>query len=221
MTTMRKSLLAFGVMVALAASVLAGPGKYNKVVAPGDRAPSFSGVQSVMGDKDTVVNLDDIKEDAVVLVFLANHCPYVTKVEDRVIDFANDYKDKNVKVVAVCVTPPSEYAPEGYNKEYCEQDTMAKIRQRVSDKKYNFAYGRDDSQKIGRDYGAVATPTFFVLDKDRKIRYIGALDDNIDDESKVSKRYLRDAVDAVLSSKPVEMEETRATGCGIGYRKTE
>ena len=49
---------------------------------------------------------------------------------------------------------------------------MAKIRQRVADKKYNFAYGRDDTQKIGRDDGAVATPTFFVLDKERKIRYV-------------------------------------------------
>src|SRR5207249_2986914 len=148
-------------------------------------------------------------------------CPYVTKVEDRLIDFVNDYKDKNVKVVAACVTPSPEYAPEGYKKEYCEQDTMAKIRERINSKKYNFVYGRDDTQKIGRDYGAVATPVFFVLDKDRKIRYAGALDDNIDDESKVTKQYLRNAVDAVLSGKTVEVEETRATGCGIGYRKAE
>jgi peroxiredoxin len=220
-TAMRKSLLAFGVTVLLAASVVAGPGKYNKVIAPGDKAPPFSGIQGIMGEKDTVVNLDDLKDDVVVLVFLANHCPYVTKVEDRVIDFTNDYKDKNVKVVGVCVTPSSEYAPEGYNKEYCAQDTIEKIRQRIGEKKYNFVYGRDDSQKIGRDYGAVATPTFFVLDKERKIRYAGALDDNIDDESKVTKKYLREAVDAVLTGKPVETDETRVTGCAIGYRKTE
>jgi peroxiredoxin len=218
---MRKSLLVFGVLVLVAAAVAAGPGKYNKVVAPGDKAPAFSGIQAVMGDKDAVVNLDDLKEDVVVLVFLANHCPYVTKVEDRVIDFANDYKDKNVKVVGVCVTPSPEYAPEGYNKEYCESDTIAKIRERVKDKKYNFVYGRDDTQKIGREYGAVATPTFFVLDKERKIRYTGSLDDSIDDESKVTKKYLRDAVDAVLAGKNVETEETRATGCGIGYKKSE
>jgi peroxiredoxin len=218
---MRKSLLAFGVVALLAASVVAGPGKYNKVVAPGDKAPTFSGIQAVMGDKDTVVNCDDLKEDVVVLVFLANHCPYVTKVEDRVIDFANDYKDKNVKLVAVCVTPPAETAPEGYNKEYCEQDTMDKIRQRVNDKKYNFAYGKDETQKIGREYGAVATPTFFVLDKERKIRYLGAIDDSIDDESKVTKKYLRDAVDAVLAGKAVEVDETRATGCGIGYARAQ
>jgi len=204
MTTMRKILLAFAVMVLVVAlPVLAGPGKYNKVVAPGDKAPTFAGFQAVMGDKDTVLNLDDLKEDVVVLVFLANHCPYVTKTEDRIIDFANDYKDKNVKVVAVCVTPPPEYAPEGYNKEYCEADTIAKIRQRIKDKNYPFAYGRDDTQKIGREYGAVATPTFFVLDKDRKIRYLGAIDDNIDDESKVTKKHLRDAVDALLSGKAV------------------
>jgi cytochrome oxidase Cu insertion factor (SCO1/SenC/PrrC family) len=218
---MRKSLLALAVMVLVSGSVLAGPGKYNKVVAPGDQAPKFSGLTAVMGDKDMVVNLDDLKEDVVVLVFLANHCPYVTKIEDRLIDFVNDYKDKNVKVVAACVTPLPEYVPAGYNKDYCEQDTMAKIRQRINEKKYNFAYGRDDTQKIGRDYGAVATPVFFVLDKERKIRYAGALDDNIDDESKVTTRYLRDAVDAVLSGKTVEMEETRATGCAIGYRKAE
>lgn len=218
---MRKVFWAIGVVACVAVPALAGPGKYNKVIAPGDKAPSFAGIQAVQGDKEAVISLDDLKEDVVVLVFLANHCPYVTKVEDRLIDFAKDYKEKNVKIVAVCVTPPPEYAPEGYNKEYCEADTMAKIRNRVSDKKYSFAYGRDDSQKIGRDYGAVATPTFFVLDKDRKVRYIGALDDNIDDESKVTKRYLRNAVDAVLASKPVEVEETRATGCGIGYRKSE
>jgi peroxiredoxin len=218
---MRKSLLAVAVVLVSAAAVLAGPGKYNKVVAPGDKAPAFAGVQAIMGEKDTVVNLDDLKEDVVVLAFLANHCPFVTKVEDRLIDLTNQYKDKNVRFVAVCVTPPPDYAPEGYNKEYCEQDTMAKIRDRVKDKNYNFAYGRDDTQKIGRDYGAVATPTFFVLDKDRKIRYMGALDDSIDDESKVSKRYVRDAIDALVSGKAIEVEETRAPGCSIGYRKSE
>jgi peroxiredoxin len=218
---MRKILLAFAVVLLAVVTVVAGPGKYNKVVAPGDKAPTFAGIQAVAGDKDMVVNLDDLKEDVVVLAFLANHCPFVTKVEDRLIDLANEYKDKNVRFVAVCVTPPSEYAPEGYNKEYCEQDTMAKIRQRIKDKNYNFAYGRDDTQKIGRDYGAVATPTFFVLDKDRKIRYMGSLDDSIDDETKVTKRHVRDAIDALLSGKTVEVEETRAPGCSIGYRKTE
>ncbi len=217
---MRKTLFLLSAAVLLAAPALAGPGKYNTVVAPGDKAPDFAGLPAVMGDKDATLSLADIKEDVVVLVFMANHCPYVTKVEDRVIDLANRFKDKSVRVVAVCVTPPAEYAPEGYNKEYCEKDTLAKIRERVKEKNYTFAYGRDDSQKIGREYGAVATPTFFVLDKERKIRYTGTLDDNIDDEAKATKHYVRDAVESLLEGKPVEIEETRAIGCGIGYRKS-
>jgi peroxiredoxin len=218
---MRKTLWAFALLALAAAPLLAGPGKYNKVVSTGDRAPTFSGIQAYMGDKERTINLDDLKEDVVVLVFLANHCPYVTKVEDRLIDFVNDYKDKSVKVVGVCVTPLPEYAPEGYNKNYCEQDTTAKIRERIKEKGYNFPYGRDDTQKVGREYGAAATPTFFVLDKERKIRYIGAMDDSINDEAQVTKKYLRGAVDAVLAGKTVEVEETRATGCGIGYSQNK
>lgn len=219
---MRGILLTLAVLAMAAAPALAGPGKFNKVVAAGDKAPGFSGIQAFMGDKECVVNLDDVKEDVVVLVFLANHCPYVTKVEDRLIDFVNDYKDKSVKVVAACVTPLPAYAPDGYNRKYCEQDTLEKIQERIKEKHYNFAYGRDDTQKVGRDYGAVATPTVFVIDKERKIRYLGAIDDDINDESKVTRKYLREAVDAVLAGKTVEIEETRATGCGIGYRqKTE
>jgi len=214
---MRKGLWAFAILVLAATPLLAGPGKYNKVVAPGDKAPAFSGIQAYMGDKECTVNRDDLKEDVVVLVFLANHCPYVTKVEDRLIDFVNDYKDKSVKLVGLCVTPLPESAPEGYNKKYSEQDTPERIRQRIKQKGYNFPYGRDETQKSGREFGAVVTPTVFVLDKERKIRYIGAIDDNIDDEAKVSKKYLRDAVDALLSGKTVDVEETRATGCGIGY----
>ncbi len=218
---MRKSLFAFAIALGLTATGLAGPGKYNKVLAPGDKAPDFSGIQAVMGEKDATLSLADMKEDVVVIAFLANHCPYVGKVEDRVIDLAKQYQDKNVRIVAVCVTPPPEYAPEGYNKEYCEQDTLAKIRERVKDKNYPFAYGRDDSQKIGRDYGAVSTPTFFVLDKERKVRYEGAFDDSIDDESKAMRHYVRDAIDQILAGKNVEVEETNPTGCGISYRKTE
>src|SRR5437762_2332710 len=183
---MRKTLLALAAMALMAAPALAGPGKYNKVVAPGDKAPTFSGLPAIMGDQDTSISLDDLKDDVVVLVFLANHCPYVTVIEDRLIDLAHDYKDKNVRVVAVCVTPLPGAVPEGYNKAYSEKDTMDKVRERVKTKKYNFVYGRDDTQKIGRDYGAVATPVVFVLDKERKIRYTGLLDDNINDEAKVT-----------------------------------
>ncbi|WP_406695242.1 thioredoxin family protein [Singulisphaera sp. Ch08] len=202
---MRKMFLSLAALALVASPAFAGAGKYNSAVAPGDAAPAFSGIPAVLGDKDTTLNLADIKEDVVVVVFLANHCPAVTAYEDRVIDFANDYKGKNVKVVALCVND-------------MDSDRLPAIKERVKDKSYTFAYGYDASQEVGRAYGAAKTPQFFVLDKTRTIRYTGAFDDN-SKEAKVEKKYVRDAVDSVLKGESVEIAETRAVGCGIGYKQ--
>lgn len=201
---MRKTLLSLAVL-ALAISPAFGAGKYNKTVGPGEPAPAFSGIPAVMVDKDTTLNLNDLKEDVVVVVFLANHCPVVVNYEDRIIDFANDYKDKNVKVVGLCVND-------------MDDDRLPAIKDRVKAKGYNYVYGYDESGKVGKAYGATNTPQFFVLDKNRTIRYTGQMDDNARDESKVTKKYLRDAVDALLKGESVEVAETRAVGCGIKYK---
>src|SRR4051812_39398049 len=102
MATMRKSLLALAVLAMFAVPAFAG--QFNKKVSVGDKAPTFAGIPAVMKDQDASLTLSDIKEDVVVLVFLANHCPVVTAYEDRIIDFANAYKNKGVKVVGVAVT---------------------------------------------------------------------------------------------------------------------
>ncbi len=99
---MRKMFLSLAVL-ALVASPAFAAGKYNKVVSVGEKAPTFSGIPAVMATKDTSLNLERRKEDVVVVVFLGNHCPVVAAYEDRIIDFANDYKGKSVKVVGVCV----------------------------------------------------------------------------------------------------------------------
>jgi len=69
-----------------ALALIAGPalaGQYNKVVSVGEKAPTFSGIPAIQGEKETTINLGDIQEDVVVLVFLGNHCPVVQAYEDR------------------------------------------------------------------------------------------------------------------------------------------
>jgi len=100
-----------------------------------------------------------------------------------------------------------------------DQDKLPGIKAYMKDHKSNYVYAYDESQTIGRAYGATNTPQFFVLDKERKIRYTGAMDDN-PNEARVSKNYLRDAVDAVLKGENPPVEETRAVGCGISYKKS-
>jgi thiol-disulfide isomerase/thioredoxin len=198
---MRKVLLS---LVVLAVSTPAFAG--NAKVHPGDQAPTFSGIPAIAPNgEQTSLSLSDLKEDVVVLVFLANHCPAVQAADDRIIDFAKDYKDKGVKLVAFAVSE-------------MEQDRLPGIDKHRKEKGINYVYGYDESQLVGRAYGAVVTPHFFVLDKERKIRYIGAMDDNVMSEEKAKKKYLRDAVDAVLAGKTPEVAETEPKGCGIRYK---
>jgi peroxiredoxin len=184
---------------------LGGPGKYNKKVSAGDKAPEFSGLPAVENGEDTSLTLTDIKEPVVVLVFLGNHCPVVKMYEDRLIEFTAAYKDKGVKVVGVSVND-------------LDSDRIPKIKEYMKDHKSNYIYGYDESQAIGRAYGATNTPQFFVFDKERKIRYLGAMD-NSQREDKVTKTYLKDAVEALLKGEAPPVEETQPQGCNVVYKK--
>lgn len=201
---MRKMVLSLAALALMASPAFAG--KFNKVVSVGEKAPTFSGIPAAIGNQDTSLSLSDIKEDVVVLVFLANHCPVVLNCDDRIIDFANEYKGKGVKVVGVAVSNS-------------QQDLLPGIKAHIAEKKIPYVYGSDETQAIGKAYGATNTPQFFVLDKTRTIRYMGSMDDSANNESKVKKTYLKDAVNALLAGKDIEVTETRAVGCGIGYSK--
>ena len=201
------------VLLSLVAVVLAGPAfageHYNKALKPGDKAPDFSGIPAYTPTGEQAsLSLSDLKEDVVVVVFLANHCPAVVACEDRLNEFTSEYKDKGVRVVGICVND-------------IPQDKLPAIKKRIDDKndgKINYAYGYDETQATGKAYGAVNTPSFFVLDKDRVIRYMGAFDDN-GKEEKVTKHYVKDAVDALLAGKTPPVEESRPVGCSIQYKK--
>jgi peroxiredoxin len=201
---MRK--FALGLVVLSLVAMPAIGGKYNKAVSAGDKAPDFAGLPAVENGSDTSLTLADIKEDLVVLVFLGNHCPVVQRYEDRLIDFTAAYKDKGVKVVGVSVND-------------LDSDRIPKIKDYMKEHKSNYIYGYDESQKVGHAYGATNTPQFFVFDKERKIRYLGAMDDS-QTEAKVKKTYLKDAVEALLKGETPAVEETRPQGCGVVYKKS-
>ncbi len=207
---MRTWLLSLAALALVASPAFAG--KYNKALNIGDKAPGFDALPAVNSEAgDTSLSLGDVKEEVVVIAFLANHCPAVVATEDRFIDLAKSFKDKSVKVIGISVT-----AAEGQK----EIDDIPAIKNAVKKKGYNFVYAYDESQATGKAYGAAATPTVIVLDKDRKVRYTGALDDSTMNEAKVKTTYVKDAVSAILAGKEVEVTETRPQGCGISYVKS-
>ena len=167
----------------------------------GDPAPEFKGL---VGTDDKKHSLEEFKEaKAVALVFTCNHCPVAKAYEDRLIALQKDYADKDVQVVAI-------------NVNNVEADKLPAMKERAEEKGFEFPYLYDPTQKVGRDYGATVTPHVFLLDAKRNLAYVGPVDDS-QDERKVKRKYLREAIDAVLAGKQPEAAEVKPFGCGIAY----
>ncbi len=196
----RCALAVLALVVAL--TVPASAGKFNKKVSIGDAAPTFS---ELPGVDDKTHSLADFKDkDVLVVVVTCNHCPVAVAYEDRLIAFTKKYasgSDSKVGLVAI-------------NVNNLEADKLPKMKERAKEKGFNFPYLHDESQAIGRSLGASVTPEFFVLNKERKIVYMGAMDDNLNNPK---TDYLSPAVDAALKGEKISTTETRARGCSVKY----
>ena len=192
----------FGAIV-LKAIILAAASTNAATLSIGDKAPDWSGV---VGTNDEKHGLSDYKNAKLIaLVFTCNHCPVAKAYEDRLVAIQRDYKNKGVQVIAVNVNNLPE-------------DKLDKMKERAKDKRFNFPYLYDPTQKMGRDHGAKVTPHVFLLDQTRKLAYRGAIDDNMN----LARRkvdYLRDALDALLAGKTPPKTETKEVGCSVKYEK--
>ena len=193
--------------LALAAMTLAAQpaaaGKFNKVLSVGDKAPAWQQLIGVDGKKHSLADLKDAK--AVVVAFTCNHCPVAQAYEDRFTAYAAEAKKRGVAFVAINVNT-------------IEPDRLDKMKERAEQKGFNFPYLYDESQQIGKQYGASVTPHLFVLDGDRKVAYMGAFDSDINRRDN-DRLYVEDAVEALLSGKQPDVSETRPSGCSIKYEK--
>jgi thiol-disulfide isomerase/thioredoxin len=215
---MRKSLKSFGMGMSMAiAAAIAVPSAYAADAPAGTAAPSETSEQKKLGVGDAapawkdLVGVDDQKHSlgehadakAVVVVFTCNHCPVAKAYEDRIVEIATDYADKDVDVVAINVSN-------------LDADKLPAMKERAEEKGFKFNYLYDPSQEIARAYAATVTPHVFLLDGERNIAYIGAIDDNMKAD-KATKPYLRDAIDAVLAGSKPQTDSTKPVGCGIKY----
>jgi peroxiredoxin len=102
-------------------------------------------------------------------------------------------------------------------------DSFEQMASRAKQKNYDFPYLVDESQAVAKAFGATNTPHVFVLQKNGdkfQVAYIGTIDNNSRDASSATKKYVEDAVDALLAGKPVGTETTKAIGCGIKWRNS-
>jgi thiol-disulfide isomerase/thioredoxin len=156
------------------------------------------------------------KARILVVVFTCNHCPTAQYYEDRLKAIVNDYERKGVALVAISPNHPESVRLDelGYTD---LSDSFPEMKIRAQHRKFNFPYLYDGkTEAVSKAYGPVATPHAFVFDQDRKLRYVGRIDDS-ERPQFVRTHDLRDALDALLAGKEVAVKQTKVFGCSIKW----
>lgn len=171
----------------------------------GQPAPDFS-LPGVDGKTYSLASFKDAR--LLVVVFSCNHCPYVVGSEDRMVSLAKEYAPRGVTMVAINSNETDNHP----------LDSFEHMVSRAKEKQFPFPYLRDESQQVAKAYGALRTPHFYVFDSDRRLRYTGRMDDSPKDASLAKTHELRDALDDLLSGKPVRVPVTNPLGCNVKWR---
>ena len=168
----------------------------------GDIAPDFK-LKNIDGKMLSLSDMADAK--GYIVTFTCNHCPYAVMYEDRLVALNTKMAKLGYPVIAINPNDP-EVKPE---------DSFEGMQERAKDKGFNFPYVMDEGQKVYPQYGATKTPHVFILDKNRKVTYIGAIDDNARDADAVEERYVENAIAAMEKGQAPDPSFTKAIGCSI------
>lgn len=160
-----------------------------------------------------MVSLSDYgKSKGVIVIFDCNTCPYSKAYNERIIALNTKYAALGFPVIAINPNSPDASPGDSYDK----MISLAK------EKHYLFPYLYDPEQVTPKAFGASNTPHAFVLkneNKEFKVSYMGAIDNNVRDASSADKKYIEEAVDALLAGNTVTTSKTKAIGCGIKWKK--
>jgi len=187
-----------------------------KTLEIGSAAPGFR-LKGV--DNKTYTLADFASLRALVIVFNCNHCPTAQAYQDRLIEIYNKYTSKGVALVVI--SSNSSKSLNLWEQGWSDLgDSFEEMKIRAKDKGFKFPYLYDgDDQKTAIAYGPVATPHAFVFDKNRKLQYVGCIDESME---KGKGETLQNAIDAILEGRKIEKPVTKVFGCSTKWAwKTE
>lgn len=181
--------------------------KKSKGYQVGDIAADFN----LKNIDDKMVSLESIKgAKGYIVVFTCNSCPVSIAYEDRIIDLHKKYAPMGYPVVAINPNDP-DLKPD---------DSFEEMKVRALEKNFPFAYLFDEGQKVYPQFGATRTPHVFILDKNRVVKYIGAIDDSRD-ETAIKNKYVEVAIGTMEKGQNPDPSFTRAMGCSIKDKKAK
>ena len=197
----------------LSGSLLAETSEKIQPLTLGASAPDFN----LPGVDGRNYSLKDFAKAKVLMVaFICNHCPTAQAYEERLKKLVVDYQGKGVALVAISPNDPKSVRLDelGYTD---LSDSFEEMKIRARHKKYNFPYLYDgDLSKVSKLYGPTATPHVFIFDAERKLRYLGRIDDS-EREGLVKVHDARNALEALLAGREIKVGKTNTFGCSIKW----
>lgn len=178
----------------------------STMVPLGSEAPDFE-LPDTEGRQVALEDFED--DDALLVAFICNHCPYVKHIRDELAEFARAYAEKGLAVVAINSNDVDRYPDD-------RPEKMREVKEQVG---FPFPYLYDASQEVAKAYGAACTPDFFLFDGDRRLVYRGQFDDSRPgNDEPVTGEDLRRAADRALAGEPVPEEQQPSVGCNIKWK---
>ncbi len=173
----------------------------------GTPAPDFALPDVVSGN--TVSLADFADDDAVLVMFICAHCPYVVHVREELVRLADDYQPRKVGFIAISSNDAVKYP----------DDSPEFLRRMAVDHGFPFPMLHDETQEVAKAYTAACTPDFFLFDGDQKLAYRGRLDGSTPGNNQpVAGSDLRAALDAVLKDEAVPQPHQPSLGCSIKWK---
>jgi len=174
----------------------------------GIAAPDFNLPDTVSGKNLT---FNDVKgEKGTAVMFICNHCPYVIHVNAEIKRISDEYSEQGIGFVAISSNDVVNYP----------QDAPHLMTKLVEQENFNFPYLYDESQEVAKAYDAACTPDFYVFDAKNTLAYRGRIDASRPSNGQpLTGKDLREALDAVVTGKPVSDIQYPSAGCNIKWKK--
>ena len=144
-------------------------------------------------------------KNGLLVMFSCNTCPYVIKNQQRTLAIG-DYAQKN-GIGIILLNSNEDNRDNG--------DSFESMKAYAAKQQYQWKYVVDENSELANAFGASRTPECFLFNKDLKLVYHGAIDNNPSDAGNVSRKHLQISIDELIGGKDVSVKETKSVGCGI------
>ena len=171
----------------------------------GSQMPAFT-LNDAQGN--TYEGASSYGDRGLLIGFFCNHCPYAQAVWPRFIRIGQYAASVGIKTLAINPNINPDYP----------EDAPERMLEKIKQWGIPFPYLVDETQEVARAFKAQCTPDIFLFNENKKLIYHGRIDDNWQDESKVTHQELKKAINCYVTGEPIPSEQKPCMGCSIKWR---